>query len=1351
MAKNIVSEDLVANIIVKGDDAKNELFQLESAMKDLNGTVNSLNSEIKKYDTLIEKNTVQMGKNSERLEKMMTKEKEYINIANSRAESYREIKKAYENLTSQERQTVHGFKMKDDMLKAEASLNRSIKIYEKTIETQDKLKKTNIKLSQSIGQMTEKRAELNRQVQAHNQQLSEASEKSNLLRKKMDINTLTIAELNKEISRTNDLFRNTDPNTPAWHQHQRNLEQLKRRHNELTVSTVKSQSAISRMADGMNKYSNIVMTTVASLAGLAFTGKQAINKYVEFTDKISDVQKTTRLAEETVLELNERLKQVNTRSSQEELLGLARIAGKLGIEGVDNIEGFVESADKINVALKEDLGGDTEAAINQVGKLVDIFKVQEQFGIETGLLKVGSVINELGASSTANEGYIVEFSKRVAGVAPSAGVSISAVMGLAATLDKLGQTSEVSSTVYSQLVTGMFKKTSEYARIAGMDVNAFSTLVKEDANEAMIKVLEGMKGDNAEMEQLVANMGDIGVNGDRAVAVIGTLASNTEILRAQQALANEAFDEGVSLNEEFAIKNENLAGKVEKVKKQFQEKVLILGKQLQPAYIGCTSAMSLSVTVLMRLITFLGKYGTSILYIVGVIGTYIALIKVQNALQSAWILKTEILAAAKMKLSAAIAMVNKAMAVNPWVAAITAVAALGVGIYKLCTQLGDFEKMQLRVNKANTEANRAYLEEQETIDTLFGRLNGAKKGTEEYQKAKDTILSKYGQYLKGLDDEKKSLEDIAGAYDAITTAAKQSAMERAKTNALTTAEDTHVKSKVDNLIKIKELLDSKFPRMKSEEYFTRIKADLNSGILSKETEDIVKLFNSISISGGMYARITTTVNPLTVFINQIQGARKTLEKEKEMIDSVFSSGTTTSTTTTTSSSTGGSSDDPNTSPVVASRNFNEEIVLLKEQYARRLVTEEEYLGKLEVLQLAHLKQQLAEETKDGEKKLKLREQIAEKEIAIQKRFQDALKTIKQADTGFIDKFLAKAEVDLADDSENEKTVMDNADADNKQKKRVRRRLGLEENEDEESMRFSLVGSEDSLQGELDLLASYYERGFINHEEYERQKSEVTKKYSRDRLKMTQSALQSMNQALSAATNFFEAQKNKELEAAGDNEVEKELIRKRYAEKEKKMAIAQAMIAGSMAIMNIWSATATGNLIADTILKTAATVAQTAMTASQIAVISSQQFAKGRYPVRGADDGQLYNAEMVSSLQTGIYDKPSLGLFSEKKPEMVIDGETTNRMVLRYPELYRSILDISKGRDPGRTAQYAQGRYVGVDGASGADPELTSLIRSLGPVLTSLQKGIPAHVSYFGRGGIDEMNRKVAKFNSRNFK
>ncbi len=95
------------------------------------------------------------------------------------------------------------------------------------------------------------------------------------------------------------------------------------------------------------------------------------------------------------------------------------------------------------------------------------------------------------------------------------------------------------------------------------------------------------------------------------------------------------------------------------------------------------------------------------------------------------------------------------MLTNPYVLAAAAIVGLSYGIYKLITYQTDAEKAQVKLNKRIQEFNSETNAEQAEIDRLFGKLDKAKKGTEDYDDAKKSILDKYGEYLKGLGDEKK--------------------------------------------------------------------------------------------------------------------------------------------------------------------------------------------------------------------------------------------------------------------------------------------------------------------------------------------------------------------------------------------------------------------------------------------------------------------------------------------------------------------------------------------------------------------------------------------------------------------
>lgn len=388
----------------------------------------------------------------------------------------------------------------------------------------------------------------------------------------------------------NNLSQHVEPE--RWNRLNNELQQVQRQMEKVRVG-MRSASAEVRNAPSMwqnaiGKVKNFLPALGISSAIISGFNKleqlirESLPAFREYDDKLADVMKTTGLAKNEVEALSKSLKKINTRTPQNELLDLARVAGKLGIESAQEVEGFVRAADKINVALSEDLGGNAEEAINQVGKLVDIFNIKQEFGIEDAMIRVGSAVNELGAASTANEGYIVDFTKRLAGVAPQAKISIQNVMGYGATLDQFGQQCETSGTAMSQAITGMFKKTDVYARIAGMRVKDFTALMNKDANAAFITFLKGLKGNNDGMAAMVKNLNDLKMDGSRTTQILGALASNVETLEQQQLLANQAFADGTSIINEFNIKNNTAQAKYEKFKNLLQDIRVEIGGHLVP-------------------------------------------------------------------------------------------------------------------------------------------------------------------------------------------------------------------------------------------------------------------------------------------------------------------------------------------------------------------------------------------------------------------------------------------------------------------------------------------------------------------------------------------------------------------------------------------------------------------------------------------------------------------------------------------------------------------------------------------------------------------------------------------------
>lgn len=340
-------------------------------------------------------------------------------------------------------------------------------------------------------------------------------------------------------------------------------------------------------------YSNILMA-IQSIFQMADAGigklKDLVADAAELDDAYADVMKTTGLTRDEVLKLNESFKKMDTRTAREQLNQLAYEAGKLGINSTQQVEQFVRAADKINIALGDVLG---EGAMVTIGKLADVYsKSTAQLtaagdDLEKKMLSIGSAVNQLGQSSTANEGYLVEFLSRMGGIATQANLSADAILGFASALDQDMMKQEMSATAFQKFIMQLIKKPAEFAAAAHMEVKEFSDLMQRDMNEALLRVLEGFKGQGG-LVSLQPIFEDLGLDAARAASVISSMANSIDQIREAQAIANDELTTGSSIIREFTTKNNTMQAQAEKAKKAFQDMRLELGEQLYPVVIHLT-------------------------------------------------------------------------------------------------------------------------------------------------------------------------------------------------------------------------------------------------------------------------------------------------------------------------------------------------------------------------------------------------------------------------------------------------------------------------------------------------------------------------------------------------------------------------------------------------------------------------------------------------------------------------------------------------------------------------------------------------------------------------------------------
>lgn len=431
------------------------------------------------------------------------------------------------------------------------------------------LKAERAKLQAQGKRGTEEYKRLSAEIKQNSTTIEANRTRMSALQKEIGVTGLTMSQLRKKASVLRLQLQNMVPGSAQYKKLQADLQAVNTRLAQLRTGAKATEASLSKLATGVNKYFALGASAMATVTGVVLSLQKVIDYNSKLSDSLADVRKTTGLTADEVDQLTKSFGAFNTRTTRMELLKLAEDAGRLGITGVENLKAYTEQANKLRVALKDDL---SETQIMEIGKMVNIYKVGEATSKDFAgsMDALGSAINEVSASGANQAGYLVEYLKRQAGIAAQARISAADNVGYAATFDEIGQSVEISATMMNKVFIDMFENTSEYAKIAEMDIKSFSTLLNTDANEAMLRFLEGLSGNNEGLQVMVKKIEDLEAGGTRGVQALTALAGSTDLIRRRQEESNKALNEATSLTDEYNLKNNNLAAILEKVNRRMQ-------------------------------------------------------------------------------------------------------------------------------------------------------------------------------------------------------------------------------------------------------------------------------------------------------------------------------------------------------------------------------------------------------------------------------------------------------------------------------------------------------------------------------------------------------------------------------------------------------------------------------------------------------------------------------------------------------------------------------------------------------------------------------------------------------------
>lgn len=467
-----------------------------------------------------------------------------------------------------------------------------------------------------------------------------------------NLDSVSPRQLEKTLRTLNRQFKDTEQGSEVYYQLADKIRAVKEQLASVREELNESQGPWERFTDWAFNTLPALQVISEGYDAVVSGMRKYVDEFAGMDQEMANVRKFTGLSTEEVETLNNEFRRMDTRTPREELNKLAQEAGRLGKQSVEDVLGFVRAADQVNVAL-DDLG---KGATLTLSKLTGTFGVEEIYGTEKSLLKVGSVINELSQNCSASAPYITDFTERMAGVGVQANMSIPQIMGFAAVLDTNSQAVEASATAVSQVLVRLYQDPAKYAKVAGLEVESFTKLLREDANAAFLLFLETLNKAGG-MDVLSPMFADMGETGSRAISALSTLAQQIDSVKAQQEAANIAFLEGTSIGAEFSVQNNTVEASIDKCKKVAQELRVELGERLYPLMSHFMSSSSAVMRGLLTTIKFLLEHKVTIVTLTVAVSAYIAVMK----LQSLWLQRVAIQTALVDRATKILAVSQKAL------------------------------------------------------------------------------------------------------------------------------------------------------------------------------------------------------------------------------------------------------------------------------------------------------------------------------------------------------------------------------------------------------------------------------------------------------------------------------------------------------------------------------------------------------------------------------------------------------------------------------------------------------------------------------------------------------------------
>ena len=625
-----------------------------------------------------------------------------------------------------------------------------------------------------------------------------ADMKNKLLAKQLQIDK-TSASLEKQTAKLNELSGaleeagiNTDDLSHSSEQLAGKIDTLKKKQGE---AADKAMTFGDKAGQAFNQVHEAIVA-----AGIAVALKEIYEYFascaqasMDFESAITGVAKTTDLTDEELAAMSDSIKALSTEipATTEEIAAVTEAAGQLGIQK-DALLDFTEIMTMLGTATNMT----ADEAATSLARFANITGMAtDNYG------RLGSVIVDLGNNFATTESEIVAMGTRLASAGKLAGLTEPEIMALAAAMSSVGIEAEAGGTAMTQTLNAIEKAVAkggddlaEFARIAGMSSEEFSSAWKNDAMSALTSFIGGLGKLDEQGESTVLVLEDLGLTGIRQSNMLKALGLAADQMTGAVNTANTAWQQNTALTNEANKRYATAQSRLTMMQNAYNNLKVAIGDAYTPAL---SEAYGVGTKVLNSITAFIQKNPAlvnAITAFAGVIGAVVAAL-------AAYAVAAKIAATASAILTAAIPGVNVIMGVTAAVAAITAgiVALATAAANDAVPSVKELTEAARGMREAMDEAKATYddtvtstMAAAGVADTYIGKLEeleAAGLNTDEQHRQYHNTLALLCQVVPELADyidlETDTINGGTEALRANTEAWKQNAMQQAYQDQLT--------------------------------------------------------------------------------------------------------------------------------------------------------------------------------------------------------------------------------------------------------------------------------------------------------------------------------------------------------------------------------------------------------------------------------------------------------------------------------------------------------------------------------------------------------------------------------------